>query len=76
MQAYTLNTVNYVRSSQLVQAAYIFEAYDESWKPAGVEQHWGLYTEGTRLPKFDFDIASYSNILQLLKTNIFRTFNP
>ncbi len=66
MQTYTLNTINYVRSSQLVQAAYIFEAYDESWKPAGVEQNWGLYTEGTRLPKFNFDIASYSKDLKII----------
>jgi len=66
MQTYIQNTINYVRSSQLIQTAYLFEAYDESWKPAGVEQHWGLYTEGTRIPKFNVEISSYSNVVIFL----------
>ncbi len=63
MQTYIQNTVNYARANQLAQTIYIFDADDESWKPAGVEQHWGLYTEGSRTPKFNFDIASYGNYL-------------
>jgi len=63
MQTYIQNTVNYARSNQLAQTIYIFDAYDESWKPAGIEQHWGLYTEGSRTPKFNFDIASYGKFL-------------
>ena len=41
-----------------------FQAYDESWKTsAPVEAHWGLYYEGSRTPKFDFDISSYSKLI-------------
>ena len=60
MKAYTEHVVNFVRTSQLAQSIYIFEAYDESWKQGSeVEKHWGLYYEGTRIPKFQFDISSY-----------------
>ena len=44
-----------------------FQAYDESWKTsAPVEAHWGLYYEGSRTPKFDFDISSYSKLILLV----------
>lgn len=60
MQTYTNYIVNFARSTSLVAAIYIFEAYDESWKPGeGVEKNWGLYYENVRTPKFNFDIASY-----------------
>lgn len=72
MQAYTQNLVNFARSSNLASTIYIFEAYDESWKPGdGVEKHWGLYTEATRTPKFNFDIASYGMVCKMyLNTSV------
>ena len=65
MQTYTTNIVNFARTSNVASTIYIFEAYDESWKPGdSVEKHWGLYTEADRAPKFNFDIASYCEISQ------------
>ena len=64
MKAYTEYIVNFARTSQLASAIYIFEAYDESWKQGSpVEQHWGLYYEGSQTPKFEFDISSYSKFI-------------
>jgi exo-beta-1,3-glucanase (GH17 family) len=61
-QSFTENVLKYARSAQtLANTVYLFEAYDESWKPGDlVEKHWGLYTEADRQPKFNFDIRSYS----------------
>ena len=53
-----LSIFNYI-----LRFASFFQAYDESWKTsAPVEAHWGLYYEGSRTPKFDFDISSYSKL--------------
>jgi hypothetical protein len=52
--------------NNILRLQSFFQAYDESWKTsAPVEAHWGLYYEGSRTPKFDFDISSYSKLILL-----------
>ena len=67
IQTYTNNIVNFARSSNLATTIYIFEAYDESWKPGDVDKYWGLYTEAARAPKFNFDISSYCKKVLIFK---------